>query len=119
MKNHATNLQSAFDWLRHIVTKCLRTHLGKTKNFAIDPLGVYSEDSILARFIAAYKPTQEEFMILLLAPTPHIKPAFFVNIIAKNLPEGGDIPEFGGVKVADHRGIFPTGETAPVHSCGP
>ena len=112
MKHHVTNLQSAFDWLRNIVTECLNIHVRKTKNFAIDPLDVHSEDSILAKFIAAYKPTQEEFVILMLALTPHIKPGFFGDIMAEHLPEGGDFPEFGGVKVANHRGILPTGETA-------
>jgi hypothetical protein len=28
------------------------------------------------------------------------------------LPDGGDFPEFGGVKGASHRGTLPTGETA-------
>nr|MBP6828563.1 ATP-binding protein [Saprospiraceae bacterium] len=30
----------------------------------------------------------------------------------EHLPQGGDFPEFGGVKAANHRGILPTGETA-------
>jgi AAA+ superfamily predicted ATPase len=43
---------------------------------------------------------------------PHLKPSFFNNIIAEYLPEGGDFPEFGGVRASNHRGILPTGETA-------
>jgi AAA+ superfamily predicted ATPase len=37
---------------------------------------------------------------------------FFNRIIAEHLPEGGDFPQFGGVKGTNHRGILPTGETA-------
>jgi AAA+ superfamily predicted ATPase len=51
-------------------------------------------------------------IILLLAIAPHVKPNFFNEIIASHLPEGGDFPEFGGVKGNNHRGILPTGETA-------
>jgi AAA+ superfamily predicted ATPase len=49
---------------------------------------------------------------MLLALAPHLQPDFFSKIIAEYLPEGGDFPEFGGVKGANHRGILPTGETA-------
>ena len=32
--------------------------------------------------------------------------------MAEYLPEGGDFPEFGGVRATNQRGILPTGETA-------
>ncbi|MCU0346092.1 MAG: ATP-binding protein [Saprospiraceae bacterium] len=50
--------------------------------------------------------------IILLALTPHLSPGFFRSILAEHLPEGGDFPEFGGVKGQNHRDILPTGETA-------
>jgi AAA+ superfamily predicted ATPase len=56
--------------------------------------------------------TYEEFVILLLAVAPHFCPNFFDTVIAAHLPDGGEIPEFGGVKGVNHRGILPTGETA-------
>lgn len=48
----------------------------------------------------------------MLALIPHLQPGFFSNMIAEHLPEGGDFPEFGGVKALNHRGILPTEETA-------
>jgi hypothetical protein len=48
---------------------------------------------------------------MLLALVPHILPNFFDDIIKKLHPEGGDLPEFGGVREGNHRGIIPTGET--------
>jgi len=48
----------------------------------------------------------------MLAFAPHLLPDFFNRIIAEHLPEGGDFPEFGGVKGTNHRGLLPTGETA-------
>lgn len=48
----------------------------------------------------------------MLALTPHLKSDFLGKLIAEHFPEGGDFPEFGGVKATNHRGILPTGETA-------
>jgi hypothetical protein len=42
---------------------------------------------------------------------PHILPDYFGKLISDFLPNGGDFPEFGGVKGKNHRGILPTGET--------
>jgi len=48
----------------------------------------------------------------MIAMIPHIQPNFFSKIIAEFLPDGGDFPEFGGVRGVNHRGLLPTGETA-------
>lgn len=48
----------------------------------------------------------------MIAMTPHLQPDFFGKIIAEYLPDGGDFPEFGGVRGVNHRGLLPTGETA-------
>src|SRR5262249_34967127 len=56
--------------------------------------------------------TPEEHVIMLLALVPHVRPALVGRLIAHYLPEGGDLPEFGGVRAEHHRGVLPTGETA-------
>lgn len=53
----------------------------------------------------------EEKIVFLIALVPHFYPEFYNNIIHEFLPEGGDFPEFGGVRGTNHRGILPTGET--------
>jgi AAA+ superfamily predicted ATPase len=53
-----------------------------------------------------------EHALVLLALVPHVRPDFFGRLIGRYLPEGGDLPEFGGVRAEHHRGILPTGETA-------
>ena len=55
--------------------------------------------------------THEEAVILLIALAPHVFPNFFDEIIKELHPDGGDIPEFGGVREGNHRGMQPTGET--------
>lgn len=67
--------------------------------------------SKLANFLNDNKLSQFELVIVITALIPHIKPDFFSSIIAEYLPNGGDFPEFGGVKGKNHRGILPTGET--------
>ncbi len=56
--------------------------------------------------------TDEEFFIFLLALLPHTQPHFITQTIQESLPQGGDFPELGGVRVEHFRGIIPTVETA-------
>lgn len=56
--------------------------------------------------------THDEAVILLLALVPHVLPHFFDDIIKEVHPEGGEFPELGGVRLENHRGMLPTGETA-------
>jgi hypothetical protein len=112
MQANAANLQTACNWLKGIITGRLRIHLGQAGSLEADSLNFYSENSRLAEFIERYEPSYEEFAVLMLSLAPHLQPGFFSNIIAEHLPDGGDFPEFGGVKGSNHRGILPTGETA-------
>ena len=55
---------------------------------------------------------KEEYVLILMALAPHIKPSFFDEVIQKALPEAGDFPQLGGVRGKQFRGFLPTGETA-------
>jgi hypothetical protein len=112
MNNHAVELQAALDWLRSFLVGRLEMGLGKVKEFEIGPLQYSPANSELAAFLKTYQPTLQEFTLIILALAPHLKPDFFNCIIAKYLPEGGDFPEFGGVRSAGSRLILPTGITA-------
>lgn len=112
MIQNSTNLQIVLDWLKKIIDNRLDIHLGRTKEFEAGPLEFYQEDSGLAQFIATYQPSFEELVLFMLALTPHLKPDYLGQIVRKYFPEGGDFPEFGGVKGTNHRSILPTGETA-------
>jgi hypothetical protein len=112
MQQNAANLQLALDWLHNFVTGCLKVYFGQAEDCEVGSFDFYAEDFGLAKFLDTHQPSFEEFVILLLALTPHLKPDFFSKIIAAHLPEGGDFQEFGGVKAPNHRGLLPTGETA-------
>ncbi len=66
----------------------------------------------LTRFIKENKLSEDEIIIVLMALVPHVLPSFFSALIAGFFPNGGEFPEFGGLKGKNHRGILPTGETA-------
>jgi AAA+ superfamily predicted ATPase len=108
----ADNLRSALEWITVIVASRLKAQFGKAESFEAAPLSYYDDGSWLAFFIRRHKPSLEEFALLMLALAPHLEPNVFGRLIAEHLPEGGDFPEFGGVKGVNHRGILPTGETA-------
>ncbi len=55
--------------------------------------------------------TIDEQIVLLITLVPHIQPDFFESVIQEVLPQGGDFPQFGGVRGSNHRGLLPTGET--------
>lgn len=105
-------MQLALDWLRDTISCRIKLLLGRDKSYDMRSFECPREDSGLAKFIATYQPSFEEFVVFLLALTPHIKSDFLGKLIVEHFPEGGDFPEFGGVKGTNHRGILPTGETA-------
>jgi ATPase family associated with various cellular activities (AAA) len=113
---NAANLQFALDYLTQVINVRLRFRFGKLdgKNEVVElpALGFFNDESYYANFIEQYKPSFEEYVILLLGLSPHIQPGFIQAVIASFLPNGGDLPEFGGVKGQNHRDILPTGETA-------
>ncbi len=71
----------------------------------------FGTDTILGKFIAENKLSSEEVFCLFLALMPHLSPGFISGVVGAYLPNGGEFPEFGGVKGKNHRGIIPTGET--------
>ena len=95
--------------------KFIRSRLEKefndsNKEFPNQPLQINGNKE-LQFFVESHQLSQSEIVVLLLALIPHLNPDFFSTIISKYLPNGGDFPEFGGVKGKNHRGILPTGET--------
>ncbi len=88
------------------------------KSFIISSLKADSDNTQEFNFrntfseILKKETTHEEGLILSLALMPHVLPNFLESIIKEVYPEGGDLPELGGVKTENHRGLIPTGQTA-------
>lgn len=66
----------------------------------------------LVNFLIDHPMSEEEMLVLLLGLIPHVHPGFLSKVISDFFPDGGEFPEFGGIKGKNHRGILPTGETA-------
>ncbi len=111
MSHNSSNLERALDWLTGIVAGRLSVHFGKAESFEANALRCYDNNSWLARVIQCQKPTSAELTVLVLALAPYLRPGFVSTLVGEHLPEGGEFPEFGGVKGTNHRGILPTGET--------
>lgn len=106
------NLQNSLDYLSAFICSRLDLHFRKIEVIEIVPPQLFEDGSSFQLFFASQQFSFEEYIFLLLAIAPHIQPNFYNQIIAECLPNGGDFPEFGGVRGNNHRGILPTGETA-------
>jgi hypothetical protein len=69
------------------------------------------EKTVFTSFLAQMEVNEVELIYLAIAIAPHLQPGFFDAIIRKCMPEGGQLPEFGGVRSGNCRGLLPTGET--------
>lgn len=97
--------------VKNVVEARLDNEFGKV-NPTVKPLAVPElEASELTRFIQKNGLTNNEVVTLIVALLPHVSPEYLNSIISPYLPNGGEFPEFGGVKGKNHRGILPTGET--------
>ena len=104
-----------FEQLSEYLENVIQSRLDKELNGKEIPVPEFhiknSGDNALVNFISNEKLSATEIMVLFIALMPHISPHFYYRIITTYLPNGGDFPEFGGVRGKNHRGILPTGET--------
>jgi hypothetical protein len=114
LEPNTDNLLLSLTYLTEVIKVRLHIHLGQDdeKNTTWPTPACYEDDSPIYHFIRTHQPTFNEFLLLLLGLAPHFQPGFFHKIIAEHLPDGGDFPEFGGIRAKNHRDILPTGETA-------
>lgn len=115
--SNALNLHHSLDFLKQVFEVRIRLRFEKKEDGADDnhkslELAYYKDGSVLANFINSAQPSFDEYVILLLALAPHVRPNFLDQVIKKTLPESGDFPEIGGVRDKENRGFLPTGETA-------
>lgn len=108
-------LETAISTLRQLIVQRMQAYFNnKPFDFAASAREAFNS-SALHETILKHLPqlsTGDEWIVLILAVAPHIQPNFYESVIAEHLPNGGDFPEFGGVKGTTHRGMLPTGETA-------
>ena len=104
------NIAALLAYLKQVVEFRLEVEYGDTK--PVPPLPSQNGETPFLSFLKTHQLDQMQTILVLLAIVPHVDPNFYNAIISKYLPNGGEFPEFGGVKGKNHRGILPTGETA-------
>lgn len=109
---NAENLHVALDFLSTIIGSRLRLQFGQEEQVEIESPRFLSDESPFSHFIEQNQPDFDEYVVLLLGLTPNLSPGFFSQILSNFIPNGGDFPNFGGVKGQNYRDILPTGETA-------
>ncbi len=106
----AQELAAAIDLLEQVI--CDRFETITQGKPPTGPGLVIDEDVAVSMPGIAHPLTPDEWLLVLMALAPHIQPGFYTSVVERFLPEGGDLPEFGGVRGEHHRGVLPTGETA-------
>jgi len=108
------SVESAINDLRQVIGHRIQSHFDQNQ-FQFDK---YIADNFNGNLIKGdiakhlpQIPQPDEWIILVTALMPHLQPNFFESIIAGQLPNGGDFPEFGGTRAGNHRSLLPTGET--------
>lgn len=108
--NSTPSLIPIFQYLENMIKSRLALEL--TQEIHIVPqLELEHNASHLASFVKSEELGKEDTLLLLLTLIPQLEPSFLNRILSEFLPNGGEFPEFGGVKGKNHRGILPTGET--------
>lgn len=106
-------INDSLSFLKEVILRRLQSFFQKETNVPFSyPEAKLNGDSPFHDYLSNRAVNVEEYIIILLALTPHIQPNFLDSIIQQYLPNGGEFPEIGGVKGNNHRGTIPTGETA-------
>ncbi|MBC6608777.1 ATP-binding protein [Hymenobacter sp. BT188] len=107
------NLALALEYLRAYTVWRLTSAPGESSTEPPTlPLFDADEATVFTSLVAQTQLSEVELIYLMVALAPHLQPGFFDALIRDCLPDGGEFPEFGGVRGANHRGLLPTGETA-------
>ncbi len=112
MQPSIQNLSLSFEFLHSVISRRLHSYFNKEAPI-LQPVEFCNEES--NSFLKQYFPFPvgtDERILLLIALAPHLYPNFFESLIQEVLPQGGDFPQFGGVRGSSYRGFLPTGETA-------
>lgn len=108
--SNAPNIGSALDVLARLIrTRCRGKEMAPEGSLR---LPYFDDGSALGTFIRDRQPPFEEYVTLLLALAPHVRPTLLDSEIRAALARDGDFPEIGGIRDTESRTFLPTGETA-------
>jgi AAA+ superfamily predicted ATPase len=116
LKQHTDILQRELAWFAEVLDTRMKLYFGQDCIYRSiwepEPPEYGQEDSYYTRFIARYRCTPAERLVLMLALAPHVRPQLLDLFFVKNATYDKGFSEFGGGKGSTHGGFLPTGETA-------
>lgn len=107
-----TNLNNAIIYLEDFIKQSLKAHLSQSLINEYPVFEFVEGDDSFYKFCMECQLTFEEFIIILLALMPHVKPNLLDHCIEDVLDSNTNLPEIGGKKTKDIRYMMPTADTA-------
>lgn len=93
------------------LTSCFQPEQGEPRFDGVLKIVRAEKEAGFSSFVSSHGLSSEEVLVLLMALAPHVKPAFFDQLIQQQLPQSGDFPQLGGQRGTQFRGFLPSGET--------
>ncbi|WP_322044096.1 ATP-binding protein [Paraburkholderia sp. J67] len=115
MHAQANALELELMWLDKIVSAAMKLYFGQESDIEHIrqlPPPVLPVDSPYTRAVAEWSLNDEERLVLILALAPHVRPQVLDPFLIHNANLQQPFSEFGGHTGAQHRGFWPTAETA-------
>jgi hypothetical protein len=112
LRHDYQHIINSLDALAGLVNQRLHFFFTKEGEISVPAILPPAETLTNGQLQLMYPRDADEFMLVLIALAPQLRPALFEAVIQPYLPQGGDFPEFGGVKGGNYRGMLPTGLTA-------
>lgn len=109
MSNESSHIRAGLDLLSTAISQRLYYFFSKQEQ---EPARILPTDIAVPQIKSVPALNIEEYVIVTMALVSHIMPGFFDTAIQQYLPQGGEFPEFGGIRTGNQRGMQPTGETA-------
>ncbi len=111
--NSISTLENELKWLSEMINYRVGTYFRQTGDFEYPNVPDLAEDeSYYACMIKENKLGRDERLLILIALTPHVRPAILDIFFSKNERFDRVYAEFGGIKGEKHGGFIPTAETA-------
>lgn len=116
VKSNAQTVNQELNWFHQVLQlRCKVTFENSAQEEDLGkllPPSLEDQDSPYAQLIKKHQLGMQERLVLILTLIPHIRPSLLDILYMKN--ELYDIPltELGGVRIKNHKGFLPTGETA-------
>jgi hypothetical protein len=111
----AQALEADLRWLDTVISAAMKLYFGQpceVRSVRELPPPVLPEQSTYARVLEEWGLNAYERLIVLLALAPHVRPQVLDPFLIRNTNLDLPFAEFGGVGGGNHRGFWPTAETA-------